>query len=177
MNYCSHCGSQDLELKIPEGDNRPRYVCPDCGTIHYSNPKMVVGCLPFFEDRILLCKRAIEPRIGFWNLPAGYLENGESVEEGARRETLEEAGIDVEIIRVHCLYSIPRINQVYCFFLARMYSPEWRIGEETLEADLFRPEEIPYEDIAFPSSVYAIRRYLEDKENAVFYTHVGGMKN
>lgn len=125
---------------------------------------MVVGCLPVYEDRILLCKRAIEPRLGYWNLPAGYLENGETAEEGALREVVEEAGIEVEIIRLHCLYSIPRINQVYCFFLAQMSSPEWDIGEESLDAGLFLPEEIPYQEIAFPSSIYAINRYLESKD-------------
>lgn len=151
-----------------------REVCQDCHTIHYSNPKMVVGCLPFYEDRILLCKRAIEPRRGFWNLPAGYMENGESAEDGARRETLEEAGIEVDILGVHCIYSIPRISQVYCFFLAKMPSPEWRLGEETLEADLFHPDEIPYEDIAFPSSIFAIKKYLEDKDLARRLTHLGG---
>ena len=103
---------------IPEGDNRKRYCCQNCHTIHYQNPKMVVGCLPYFEDKILLCKRAIEPRYGYWNLPAGYLENGETLEGGALREAQEEAGIDIQIERLHCVYNIPRISQIYFFFLA-----------------------------------------------------------
>ncbi|MEO0895023.1 MAG: NUDIX hydrolase [Bacteroidota bacterium] len=172
MNYCSNCGSKDLAFVIPEGDNRPRYVCGNCQTIHYSNPNMVVGCLPVYEDKILLCKRAIEPRRGYWNLPAGYLENKETVEEGAKREVMEEAGIDVEIVRLHCIYSIPRISQVYCFFLANMKSPEWEIGEETLEAGLYTAEEIPYDEIAFPSSIYAIKKYLKSLETGFEGTYV-----
>lgn len=159
MNFCSHCGSDALRFEIPPGDNRPRYCCPDCGRIHYQNPNMVVGCLPVWEDKILLCRRAIEPRKGFWNLPAGYLENGETVQEGALRETREEAGVEVELIRLHTVYNIPHVNQVYLFFLAQMPSPEFDIGPETLEAGLFAPNEIPFADMAFHSSVYAIKQY------------------
>lgn len=177
MNYCSHCGSKELERQVPAGDNRLRVVCQVCHTIHYTNPKMVVGCLPFYEDKILLCKRAIEPRKGYWNLPAGYLENGESAEEGARRESLEEAGIDIDILGVHCVYSIPRISQVYCLFLAEMKSPEWQLGTESLDAGLFRAEEIPYKDIAFPSSIFAINKYLEDLKLGQRITHVGGWES
>ncbi|MCI4671254.1 MAG: NUDIX hydrolase [Bacteroidia bacterium] len=176
MKYCSNCGSDRLELRIPKGDNRARYVCSNCGTIHYSNPNMVVGCLPFYEDKILLCKRAIEPRSGYWNLPAGYLENGETAEDGAVRECIEEAGIEVNVIGIHCIYSIPRINQVYCFFLAEMLKPEWEIGEETLEADLFAYDDIPYDEIAFPSSIYAIKKYLGDVKNSERNSHLGSWR-
>jgi ADP-ribose pyrophosphatase YjhB (NUDIX family) len=160
MNFCSHCGSDALRFEIPTGDNRPRYCCPDCGHIHYQNPNMVVGCLPVWEDKILLCRRAIEPRRGFWNLPAGYLENGETVQEGALRETREEAGIEVDLLRLHTVYNIPHVDQVYLFFLAQMRSPEFDIGPETLETGLFAPNEIPFDDMAFHSSVYAIKQYL-----------------
>ena len=174
MNYCSHCGSDQLVFEIPKEDNRPRFCCRNCDTIHYSNPKMVVGCLPYFEERILLCRRAIEPRKGYWGLPAGYLENKEAVEAGALRETFEEAGIQVELERMHCIYSIPRISQVYIFFLARMTSPEILIGPETMEAKLYQPEEIPYDKIAFPSSVFAIKKYFQDLKTGFNGVHIGG---
>ncbi len=158
---------------VPQGDNRFRHVCLNCETIHYTNPKMVVGTLPVWEGKILLCRRAIEPRHGFWNLPAGYLENGETLEEGALRETKEEAGIEVELERMHCIYNIPRINQVYCFFLVYMTSPQIQIGTETLEAALFLPDDIPYHDMAFPSSSYAIRTYLNNRDTDFHGVHLG----
>lgn len=173
MKFCSECGSDQLKWEIPPDDNRMRYICPQCETIHYQNPKMVVGCLPVFEGKILLCKRAIEPRIGFWGLPAGYLEMGETLEGGALRETAEESGAEVEIIRLHCVYNIPRISQIYFFFLAQMKSPELKLGVESLDGRLFDPKEIPYEDMAFPSSTFAIRRYLEFLEQDFEGVHVG----
>ncbi|MCL4121482.1 UNVERIFIED_CONTAM: hypothetical protein GTU68_014537, partial [Idotea baltica] len=176
LNYCSNCGSSQLLFTVPEGDNRQRYCCQNCEVIHYQNPKMVVGCLPYFEDKILLCKRAIEPRYGFWNLPAGYLENGETLEEGAVREAKEEAGIEVEIQHLHCIYNIPRISQTYFFFLAKMKTPEWTIGIETLEVKMCLPEEIPFEDMAFPSSNYAIRKYLKHQESENKMVHRGTWK-
>lgn len=173
MNYCSNCGSEQLVLKIPAGDNKPRICCENCGTIHYSNPKMVVGCLPVWEGKILLCRRAIEPRKGYWGLPAGYLENKETVEEGALRETLEESGAEVDIVRMHAIYNIPRISQVYIFFLANMRGPELDPGEESLEAKLFELDEIPYEEMAFPSSSYAIKKYKEDLQEGFKAVHLG----
>ena len=112
MKFCSHCGSPRLELRLPPGDTLPRYVCAECAMIHYQNPKIVVGCLPEWEGRVLLCKRAIEPRYGLWTLPAGFLENGETLPAGALRETLEEAHARVEIIELYTLISLPQINQV-----------------------------------------------------------------
>lgn len=173
MNFCSQCGSRHLLFTVPEGDNRPRHICTECQTIHYQNPKVVVGCLPFWEDRILLCRRAIEPRSGYWNLPAGYLENGETLKEGALRETSEESGAEVEILRLHAVYDLPHINQVYIFFLARMLHPGLEIGLESLEARLFRPEEIPYADMAFSSSTFALKRYLEPQEEEQPEVHFG----
>lgn len=174
MNFCSHCGSRHLLFVVPEGDNRSRYVCSDCQTIHYQNPRMVVGCLPVWEGQILLCRRAIEPRSGYWNLPAGYLENGETTQAGAMRETMEEAGAEVEIVRPHCLYNLPQINQVYLFFLAQMLSPKLQIGPESLEARLFAPQEIPYDDMAFTSSTFAIHKYLEHRNTDSKIMHLGG---
>lgn len=161
VNYCSHCGSQQLVFEIPEGDNRARFICKNCHTIHYQNPRMVVGCLPVFEDKILMCRRAIEPRYGLWNLPAGYLENGETVEEGALRETWEEARAEVELRRLHCLYNLPHVHQVYLHFLAYMEKANFEAGPESLEVKLFTPEELPWGDIAFSSSKFAIEKYLE----------------
>ncbi|MDX2285116.1 MAG: NUDIX domain-containing protein [Bacteroidia bacterium] len=135
---------------------------------------MIVGCLPVYEDRILLCRRAIEPRTGYWNLPAGYLENGETAEAGALRETLEEAGAEVELLRLHCLYNISRINQIYLFFLARLHAPVFHPGEETLEARLVRFDEIPYDALAFHSSDFAIRSYLAHLHTGYEGVHVGG---
>lgn len=173
MNYCSNCGSDQLVRRIPEGDNRERICCGNCGMIHYQNPKVVVGCVPVWEDKILLCKRAIEPRKGYWGLPAGYLENKETLEEGALRETLEESGAAVELIRMHAVYNIPRISQVYVFFLAQMKNSRLDPGEESLDAKLFAPEEIPYDEMAFPSSTFAIKKYLEDLDQGFSAVHLG----
>jgi len=134
---------------------------------------MVVGCLPLWEGKILLCRRAIEPRSGYWNLPAGYLENGETTQGGAIRETREEAGAEVEIIRPHCLYNLPQINQVYLFFLAHMTSAKLEIGPESLDAQLFAPQDIPYQEMAFTSSTFAIQKYLEYRDTAREMMHVG----
>ena len=173
MKFCSNCGSDRIALSIPAGDNRLRYVCPNCNHIHYQNPNMVVGCLATWEGKILLAKRAIEPRYGYWNLPAGFLENGEAVEDGAIRETLEETKANVKILGIHCIYSISRINQIYVIFLAEMQSSTFELTEESLDVKLFSPEEIPWQEIAFPSSVFALRKYLQDKEKGIKAAHLG----
>jgi len=149
MNFCSHCG-QPVTLRIPVGDTLPRHVCDACGTIHYQNPKIVTGCIPEWEDRLLLCRRAIEPRRGLWTLPAGFMENGETTAEGAARETLEEALARVEIDRLYALFNIPHINQVYLMFRARLLDLEFAPGPESLEVALFREDEIPWQELAFP---------------------------
>lgn len=171
MNFCSDCGSRRVEERIPEGDNFPRLICSDCGAIHYRNPRMIVGCLVVHEGRILLCRRAIEPRYGYWNLPAGFLERNERVEDGAKRETWEEARADVEIVRLHCVYSLPHADQVYLHFLADFKEPDFEAAEETLEAKLFHPDEIPWDDIAFSSSAYAIESYLKEPDRPA--PHIG----
>ena len=146
MKYCSHCGSQ-VTLRVPQGDNLPRHVCDACGTIHYQNPRMVVGCIVEHGDRVLLCRRGIEPRHGYWTVPAGYMENGESTFQGALRETLEEANARVEIDSLYALYNIPHINQVYLLFRARLLDPNVSPGAETLEVGLFAESEIPWDQI------------------------------
>ncbi len=170
MNYCSQCGSA-LIHSIPEGDNRHRHSCPACGTIHYENPKLVVGCIPEWEDKILLCKRAIEPRHGFWTLPAGFMENGESTWEGAVRETLEEAGARVEILHLYSLINLPDINQVYLMFRARLLDLNFVAGEESLEVKLFNETEIPWNDLAFSTIRASLNRYFEDRRRGEYPLH------
>ncbi|RMG84329.1 MAG: NUDIX domain-containing protein [Bacteroidetes bacterium] len=175
MNFCSHCGAGDLAFEVPEGDNRPRFICRQCGVIHYQNPRIIAGCLPVWEDKVLLCRRAIEPRKGFWNVPAGFLENGETVEAGACREVWEEACARVEIIGIHALYSIPRINQVYIHFLGTLVGGNFGVGEESLESRLFTEAGIPWDDIAFHSSEFALRRFFEDRQKGIRRVHIGSL--
>jgi len=146
---------------IPEGDDRERMVCPDCGFINYENPKVVVGSVALWQDRILLCRRAIPPRKGLWTLPAGYLEINETTAEGAAREAREEACAEIEIDTVLAVYSIPRISQVQVIYRARLTSPDVTPGPESEEVALFGWEEIPWNDIAFPSVRWALRHYRE----------------
>ena len=175
MNFCSHCGSAELEFTIPEGDNRSRYICSSCNTIHYSNPKIVTGCLPIWEDKVLLCKRAIEPRLGYWNVPGGYLENGETVEAGAKREVWEEALAKVDVLGIQTIFSIPHINQVYIHFLGNLIGPDFGIGEESLEVELFTEAEIPWNQIAFTSSIFTLQSYFKDVKAGKRKAHLGAM--
>lgn len=173
MNFCSHCGAR-VELRIPPGDNLPRFVCTSCGTIHYENPKMVVGCLPEWENRILLCKRAIEPRPGLWTVPAGFMENGETTAEGAARETLEEANARVEVLGLYALFNIPHINQVYMLFRARLLDLDFSAGAETLETRLYQENEIPWDEIAFITVRRTLRHYFDDRRAGNgFPFHIG----
>jgi ADP-ribose pyrophosphatase YjhB (NUDIX family) len=172
MIFCSHCGAK-VSLRIPEGDTLPRFVCDACNTIHYQNPKMVVGCIPEWQDRILLCRRAIEPRLGLWTVPAGYMENGETVGAGAIRETLEEANARVEIGPLYALYNIPHINQVYVLFRARLLDLDFAAGAETLEVKLFSEPEIPWEQIAFASVRNTLNHYYADRRSGEFKFHLG----
>jgi ADP-ribose pyrophosphatase YjhB (NUDIX family) len=162
MNFCSHCGAR-VALRIPPGDNVPRYVCDACGTIHYQNPKLVVGCVPEHEGRIVLCLRAIEPRRGFWTVPAGFMENGETLQQAAARESHEEALIDVEVGSLLAVVHVLHAHQVHVFFRGRLRSADYGAGTESLEVQLVRPEDIPWPELAFPSTEYALRRYLEDE--------------
>lgn len=162
MNFCNQCGAK-VELRIPPGDLIARYVCDACGTIHYQNPRLIVGCVPEHEGRILLCRRAIEPRRGFWTVPAGFMENGETLQQAAARESKEEALADVEIGSLLAVVHVLHAQQVHVFFRAALGEPKYGAGAESLEVDLFHPEEIPWHDIAFPSTEYTLRRYLEDR--------------
>ena len=153
---------------VPDGDDRERLVCPDCGFVDYENPKVVVGSVVRWEDRILLCRRAIPPRIGFWTLPAGYMEVNESAADGAAREAWEEACAKIEIEAVLAVYSIPRISQVQVIYRARLLSPEIAAGPESEEVGLFGWDEIPWDDLAFPSVRWALGHYDEVRELADF---------
>jgi ADP-ribose pyrophosphatase YjhB (NUDIX family) len=134
VNFCSKCGSATIEQKTPPGEDRVRKVCKECNEIFYQNPKIVAGCIPIWEDKVLLCKRAIEPRYGWWTLPAGYMENGETIVEAAKRETVEEACADVVVEQLFALFSLPEINQVYMIFLSQLIGPDFSPGELRMRA-------------------------------------------
>lgn len=176
MNFCSACGSPRLELRVPDADTLPRHVCAACGTIHYQNPKVVVGCLPDWEGRVLLCRRAIEPRLGLWTLPAGFLENGESVVAGAARETLEEAQARVEVGDVYTLISLPQINQVYMMFRARLLDLGFGPGPESLEVGLFDEADIPWDTLAFRTITRTLRNYFLDRKLGHFPTRISALE-
>jgi ADP-ribose pyrophosphatase YjhB (NUDIX family) len=168
--YCHQCGSS-AQVEIPAGDNRPRYVCSNsnCSFVLYENPKIVVGCIPELDGRILLCKRAIEPRAGFWTVPAGFMELGETVEEAACRETLEEACAEVELGSLLAMINLLHTGQVHIFFRARLPEPVFAPGEESLEVELVPIDDIPWDHIAFPSISIAMREYLKQRENGSDY--------
>jgi ADP-ribose pyrophosphatase YjhB (NUDIX family) len=168
MKFCSHCGSDRLEIRIPDGDTLSRFVCANCGTIHYQNPKIVVGCLPEWDGRVLLCKRAIEPRHGLWTLPAGFLENGETLSAGAIRETLEEANARVALGDLYTVISLPQINQVYMMFRARLEDVDFRPGAESLDVRLFDERDIPWEALAFRTIARTLRNWFLDRKSGVF---------
>lgn len=172
MNYCSTCG-QKVTPRIPEGDSRFRFVCTGCGMVHYENPKLVVGCIPVREGRILLCRRAIEPRHGLWTFPSGFMENGESVEAGAMREAREEANADVTIIRLLAVYSIPQVNQVYMSFLAALNNADVAPGKESLEVRLFDPGDIPWDAIAFRAVHFALDFFIAHSDSSGQQVAVG----
>jgi ADP-ribose pyrophosphatase YjhB (NUDIX family) len=172
MKFCSACGAS-VALKVPPGDSLPRHVCDACGTIHYSNPKMVVGAIPEWEGRILLCKRAIEPRYGLWTLPAGFMENGETVADAARRETLEEAKARVTLTEMYSVLSVPYINQVHIFYRAQLLDLDFGPGEESLDVALFHESEIPWRELAFRTVSTTLRHYFEDRRGGGFRLHAG----
>ena len=172
MKYCSNC-SATVELLIPEGDSLPRYVCTTCSIIHYQNPKMVVGCIPEWEDKILLCRRAIEPRLGWWTLPAGFMENNETLEQAAARETLEEANARVEIGNLYAIYSLPHISQVYLLFRARLLDLDFKPGIESLEVKLLSENEIPWEEMAFRVIHDPLMQYFKERKLGKLSFHRG----
>jgi len=171
MKFCSNCGAP-VTHKVPPGDTLPRYVCDACNTIHYQNPRIIVGCIAYWEDRILLCKRAIEPRYGLWTVPAGFMENGETTTDGALRETLEEANARVDIGPLYALYNIPHINQVYMLYRGRLVDTDVSPGAETLETRLLKEEEVPWDEIAFASVRNALQSYYSDRRRGEFKFHM-----
>ena len=169
MKFCSECGA-DVALKIPAGDNRERAVCTVCDTIHYSNPRIIAGCLPVWGQQVLLCKRAIEPRLGYWTLPAGFMENGETVPQAAGRETVEEANARVSNLHLYAVFSLPHISQVYMFYRAELDDLDFSAGEESLEVALFDEQDIPWDNLAFPVMTKTLKRYFDDRKTGLFPT-------
>jgi ADP-ribose pyrophosphatase YjhB (NUDIX family) len=163
MKYCSECGTP-VFLKIPEGDNRLRYVCTNCKTVHYQNPLVIVGVLPEYKQQILLCKRAIEPQKDRWTLPAGFMENDESTLEGALRECQEEAQTSVIEPKLYALYDIPYINQVYVFYRGQLANLDFGPSAESTEVALFDERDIPWNQLAFPVVTAVLKRYLVDRK-------------
>jgi ADP-ribose pyrophosphatase YjhB (NUDIX family) len=172
INFCSSCGAA-VEFRCPEDDNRPRHICVSCGEIHYQNPKMVICSLPVWDDKILLCRRAIEPRYGLWTLPGGFMENGESTSDAAIRETLEEANARIAIVDLFSMYSLPYINQVHLIFRAELLDENFGPGTESLEVKLFRENEIPWDGIAFRPVKYSLQHYFADRQKNSFSVHIG----
>jgi len=166
------CG-KEVVLAVPDGDDRSRHICRVCGTVHYSNPKMVVGTIPVHEDRILICRRAIEPSYGLWTLPAGFMENEETIEAGAKRETLEEAGAELKGLSPFAMFSLPFVSQVYLMFRARLFTPHFAAGHESIEVKLVSEADIPWDEIAFPVIEETLRLFLADRKNGAFGFHSG----
>lgn len=159
IHFCASCGSA-MERRVPEDDDRIRSVCTRCGFVHYRNPIMVVGCIPEWEGSILMCRRNIEPCRGKWTLPAGYLENGETVQDGAARETREETLADVEILGPFRMFTIVHVNQIYLMFRAKLRQPVFGPTPESTEVRLFSPEAIPWGSLAFPVIRETLRHYI-----------------
>ncbi|MDE0250684.1 MAG: NUDIX hydrolase [Gammaproteobacteria bacterium] len=176
MNFCSNCGSSAIRLTVPPGDNRPRFVCASCNEIFYHNPKIVAGCIAEWQDKILMCKRAIEPRYGMWTFPAGFMENEETVSEAAARETYEEAIAKVTGLTLYSLYSLPHINQVYVVYRAVLVEGRASPGAESLEVALMGEKDVPWQDIAFPVIRESLEQYFEDKQKNRFSLHHGDMR-
>ena len=168
MKYCSSCGSSDIEFKIPEGDNRKRYCCNNCGTIFYTNPNTVVGALCLRKEKILMAKRNIDPRKGLWTLPAGFMENAETLQDGALRETFEETGSKAEVVMPYTLFSLPHINQIHMFYLADLLDDNFGPTSESSKVELFSIDEILWDEIAFPTVERTLKYYIDDLKNDKF---------
>ncbi|WP_261870350.1 NUDIX hydrolase [Psychrobacter sp. JCM 18901] len=163
MRYCLQCG-HEAERKIPSTDNMPRLVCPNCHYIHYENPKVICGSLVVHEDRVLLCRRAIEPQYGLWTIPAGFMENGETMAEGAARESYEEADAIVLNPHLYCIYDLPDIGQIYSIYLADLKDGAYGIGSESLDCALFSEEDIPWDTLAFEAIRRTLKSYFADRK-------------
>ena len=170
MKFCCYCASPVVS-RVPPGDSLPRWICDECGEIHYQNPKLVLGTIPEYQGRILLCRRAIEPRYGYWTLPAGFMENGETTGQAAARETLEEAGARVDLGAPFSMISVPRVNQVHLFYRARLLDLDFKLGEETLEVAMFDEAGLPWNDIAFRTVGRTLKLWLSDRKAGTFTFH------
>lgn len=170
IKHCRACGAP-AQYTVPADDNRERATCTVCGTIHYENPLNVVGTVPAWDDQVLLCRRNIEPRYGFWTLPAGFMELGETTQQGAARETDEEAGAEFEMEPLFSVLSVPRVGQVHLFFRARLLSDQFAPGHETLEARLFAEDQIPWDEIAFRTVRETLLRFFADRRAGAFSVH------
>ncbi|MCG6871303.1 MAG: NUDIX hydrolase [Gammaproteobacteria bacterium] len=175
MKFCSECASP-VSLRVPEGDNLPRFICDRCGTVHYQNPNMVAGCIAEWQDRILLCKRSIEPRSGLWTLPAGFMENGETTVEAAARETREEACAEVTDLKLYGLFNLPHINQVYLMFRGQLVDGKAAAGPESEEVGLYRREEIPWEQLAFPVIRETLELYYDDDARTDHVVYISDLR-
>jgi ADP-ribose pyrophosphatase YjhB (NUDIX family) len=171
IKHCGQCGSAVIYRIPDDGDTKPRAVCPSCKTIHYENPLTVVGTIPYWGDRVLLCKRNIEPRWGLWTLPAGFMELRETTAEGAARETVEEAGAQFEMEGLYTLVNVARVGQVHLFYRAQLLSDQFDPGHETIEARLFLESEIPWDEIAFRTTRETLERYFADRRAGQFPIH------
>jgi ADP-ribose pyrophosphatase YjhB (NUDIX family) len=172
MKFCPACGAE-VERKVPDGDTLPRHVCTRCGAIHYQNPKLVIGSIPVWQEQFLLCKRAIEPRYGKWTLPAGFMENDETVAQAALRETLEEANARVELGDLFSMLSVPHINQVHLFYQARLLDLDFHPGAESLVVELFDAASIPWDELAFRTVSQTLRFFLQDRSAGTMRLHCG----
>jgi len=174
MNFCSSCG-ESVVLKIPAGDDRERYVCSSCDLIHYSNPRVIVGCVPVYDGKVLMCKRAIEPRKNYWTLPAGFMENGETTPAGAARETWEEAEAKVSDLALYRIFDVPYISQVYMFYRCTVDDGKFGVGPESLETALYTEQEVPWDNIAFPVVKETLREYFRDAEAGTYPVRVSAI--
>lgn len=167
MRFCSACGGE-VTRRVPPGDDRERFVCPQCDAVHYQNPRLIVGCLPLWGDRVLLCRRAIAPRMGYWTLPAGFMENGETTMDGATRETWEEARARVVEPSLYTVFDLPHISQVYVFYRAMLAAPEFAAGSESTEVALFGEDAIPWLELAFPVVTCTLEHFFADRASGEY---------
>ncbi|HIF87705.1 MAG TPA: NUDIX hydrolase [Gammaproteobacteria bacterium] len=172
MNFCTDCG-HTLVVRIPAGDTVSRFVCDECQTVHYQNPKLITGCITHWKGKILLCRRAIEPRVGSWTLPAGYMELGESLEQAALREVREETGAKIRLDSLYSVFDIEHIDHVYIIYRGVMLGPEIVVGSECSEVHLFEPAEIPWDNIYYPAIKELLLRYKDDLASNSFSLYAG----
>ena len=176
MKFCTSCGDTVI-LRIPDGDDRERFICTSCELIHYVNPRVIVGCVPVYEDKVLLCKRAIEPRKNFWTLPAGFMENGETTAQGAARETWEEAHAKVSNLDLYRVFDVPYISQVYMFYRCDLDNGEYGIGPESLETGLYTEADVPWDSIAFPVVRETLKEFFSDAPSGEFPVRVSAIEH